>query len=125
MHDEHDHMENVSLHMISVGFVWLPSITLYNVDTLGLIMVEERTVKLEIFPGGFLCLLPPALICKIFNPVTFLSRVNDYIEPIAIFITWTKTYSTKFNISVMQGQLGWAKSYSQVKTFSCMVFTLG
>ena len=49
MHDEHDHMENVSLHMISVGFVWLPSITLYNVDMLGLIMVEERTVKLEIF----------------------------------------------------------------------------
>ena len=70
----------------------------------------------------FFAFLPPALI---FNPVTFLSRVNDYIEPIAIFITWIKTYSTKFNISVMQGQLGWAKSYSQVKTFSCMVFTLG
>ena len=92
------------------GSFWLPSIILYNVDKLGLMMVEERTVKLEIFARRiFLAFLPPALICKIFNPVTFLSQVNDYIEPIAIFITWTKTYSTKFNISVMQGQLGWAK----------------
>ena len=83
------------------GSFWLPSIILYNVDKLGLMMVEERTVKLEIFARRiFLAFLPPALI---FNPVTFLSRVNDYIEPIAIFITWTKTYSTKFNISAMQG----------------------
>ena len=33
----------------------------------------------------------------------FFVHVNDYIEPMAIFTTRIKFYSTKINISVMQG----------------------
>ena len=70
------------------GSFWLPSITLYNVDKFGLMMVERKDRKdgnfcLEIFFAFSL----PALTCKIFNPVKCFSQVNDYIEPIAIFIT--------------------------------------
>ena len=31
-----------------------------------------------------------------FFPVKFLSHVNDYIEPMVIFTTWAKMYSSEY-----------------------------
>ena len=61
------------------------------IDKLGLMTVERKDCKARNFCWeNFWAFSPPALTCKIFNLVKYLSRVNDYIEPIAIFITWTK-----------------------------------
>ena len=35
----------------------------------------------------------------------FLSRVNDYIEPMAIFTTWVKFYSTEYFCTARVGGL--------------------
>ena len=45
---------------------------------------------------------------EIFIPRIFLFDVNDYIEPMVTSTAWAK----KLNISVMQGELGWAKFLS-------------
>ena len=45
-----------------------------------------------------------------FYPMNFVSRVNDYVVPMMIFITWVKIYSMKY--SVMQEQVGWARCLS-------------
>ena len=55
---------------------------------------------------NFFAFSPPALTCKIFNPMKCLSQVNDYIEPIAIFITWMKIYSTKYICNARAAGLG-------------------
>ena len=39
---------------------------------------------------------PSALMDVIFILCIFLSRVNDYTEPMATFTTWVKIYSTKY-----------------------------
>ena len=57
--------------------------------------------------------LPPALIGEFFYPVDFLSRINDYIEPMG------EIYSTKCFCNASLGGLG--KTIVQQKFSTCMV----
>ena len=47
-----------------------------------------------------------ALMGEIFIPRTFLSRVNDYLAPMAIFTAWVKIYFAKYFCNARVGGLG-------------------
>ena len=46
--------------------------------------------------AGNFCLFCPSSHGRIFYSTNFLSHVNDYIEPMATFTTWTKIYFTEY-----------------------------